>query len=595
MGYYYTTEECVNCGRCANVCPVGAPGFDGNKYSIDPETCVECGACAENCPMGAIYPSDYQAPPAPEKINGVREEKADVVIIGSGPAGLAAAASLGEKGYTVTVLDSAKKPGGAGVFSTFYKVFDSKWELDAGGTRYMDDYIRAAMTNTKYQLRSSLIRSAFEANTEFFDWFCTFGEAEEVLRVVDAPKGKSVFMKRPTGQHMVDKLIQHCKEVGVPIRCSTRAKKLLMDNGRVTGVLAEDAQGEIAFHSRAVLVATGNMCQAPDLREYLPEYADAVPLRNPHRAPGATGDGVRMIRDAGIPVDVKNVAAHYLGAMPSTFDGDVLKQALRPEGLRVNSRGERFISEGADRFDATDVLLKQPGCLSYNIIDSNILNMDIQPTIKLEQKNALMIDDALPVPGKPVSYVDFMGLPVRVDENGKVIRFNMGGMSDDKPGQDPPPEPKPDPEKLQKYARTLNGHVCAADTLEELAGQIGCEAEVLKATVARYNELCEQGRDIDFEKYPRYMIPIKQGPYYAFKCFLCSDGVFGGVFVDDGCRVVKGTEAVPGLYAAGDLTSGNYIKENSHRSEAINDFTWANASGYLAGKSMDEDMTSGAI
>ena len=68
------------------------------------------------------------------------------------------------------------------------------------------------------------------------------------------------------------------------------------------------------------------------------------------------------------------------------------------------------------------------------------------------------------------------------------------------------------------------------------------------------------------------------------------DGVFGGIFVDNGCRIVKEETPVSGLYAAGDLTSGNYIKENSHRTEVINDFTWALASGFLASSSMDEDF-----
>ena len=593
--YYCITDLCVACSRCAAVCKLGAPHFDGKKYSIDPEKCVGCGACAPVCPQDAIVSSEYQAPPAPEKIPGVREESCDVVVIGSGPAGLAAAASLGEKGYSVTVLETARKPGGAGVHSTFYKVFDSKWELDAGGSRYMDEYVRVAMTYTKYQLRASFLRTAFEANTEFFDWFCTFGNAEEILRVVDAPKGKAVAMKMPTGQYMVDKLIEHCAKVGATIRTCVRAKELLMEEGKVVGVLAEDAQGDIAIRSRSVLVATGNMCQAHDLADFLPEYATAEPLCNPHRSPTATGDGVRMIRQAGIPVDFKNVSAHYLGAMPPTFDSDVLKQGLRPEGLRVNKLGERFVSEGADRFDAVDVLLNQPGCVSYNIIDSAIFSRPILPTIKLNASNPLMMDEALPTPGKPLQYVDFMGLPVRVDENGNVSRFDMGGMTDGTDSEVAPPEPMPDHDHFVELSKSLSGIVCVADTLEELAAQMGADPEILKATVARYNELCDLGRDLDFEKHPTYLSALKQGPFYAIKGYLCSDGVFGGVFVDDGCRVVNGKTAVPGLYAAGDLTSGNYIKENSHRTEAINDFTWANASGFLAGKSMDADMSSGAI
>ena len=498
------------------------------------------------------------------------------------------------------MLESARKPGGAGVHASGYNVFDSKMELDAGGVRYMDDYVRGAMLSTKYQLSFSFLRSAFEANTEFFDWFCTFGEAEKLFMVTDSAKGKSVMMdfrsRIPGGRFMMQKLIDHCEDVGGVIRVNTKAKQLILDGGKVTGVLAEDPQGDIAFHCRAVLVATGNMCEAPDLGDFLPEYAQAETFRNAHRLPGASGDGVRMIRQAGIKVDMDGVQSHYLGAMPAWYDGHVLKQALRPEGLRVNKRGERYVSEGADRFDAVDVLLKQPGCVSFNIIDSNILQQEIQPTIKMPAPaSIMMMDQALPLPGKPLQYVNFLGMPVRLGPDGKPMKSPMDGMEESRGMGNYPPNSKPDPERLKKYSDTLGEHVCVADTLEELAEQMGADPETLKATVARYNELCRQGRDVDFGKYACYMIPIEQGPFYAFKCFLGTDGVFGGVFVDDGCRVTNDKAVVPGLYAAGDLTSGNYIKENSHRVEAINDFTWANASGFLAGKSMDADMASGAI
>lgn len=51
---YFIGNDCISCGSCAAVCPLGiiAPG-DG-KYVIDAEQCVECGTCADTCPMGAI-------------------------------------------------------------------------------------------------------------------------------------------------------------------------------------------------------------------------------------------------------------------------------------------------------------------------------------------------------------------------------------------------------------------------------------------------------------------------------------------------------------------------------------------------------------
>ena len=49
------TDECVACGACADICPVGAIVLDEAKgiYVINDE-CVDCGACADTCPVGAI-------------------------------------------------------------------------------------------------------------------------------------------------------------------------------------------------------------------------------------------------------------------------------------------------------------------------------------------------------------------------------------------------------------------------------------------------------------------------------------------------------------------------------------------------------------
>lgn len=61
--YYYTTDDCIACRRCAELCPVDAPAFDGDKFPIDPVKCVGCSTCAEACPGSAIFPEVYLAPP----------------------------------------------------------------------------------------------------------------------------------------------------------------------------------------------------------------------------------------------------------------------------------------------------------------------------------------------------------------------------------------------------------------------------------------------------------------------------------------------------------------------------------------------------
>ena len=47
-------DNCVMCGTCADVCPIGCISEGEDKYVIDPDVCVSCGSCAEQCPAEAI-------------------------------------------------------------------------------------------------------------------------------------------------------------------------------------------------------------------------------------------------------------------------------------------------------------------------------------------------------------------------------------------------------------------------------------------------------------------------------------------------------------------------------------------------------------
>jgi ferredoxin len=54
MGTHYITDDCINCGACADVCPVDAISEKGELHVVDQPTCTDCGACDEVCPVDAI-------------------------------------------------------------------------------------------------------------------------------------------------------------------------------------------------------------------------------------------------------------------------------------------------------------------------------------------------------------------------------------------------------------------------------------------------------------------------------------------------------------------------------------------------------------
>ena len=48
------SDACIQCGACADTCPVGAISEGDGQYVVDPDQCIDCGACEDGCPAGAI-------------------------------------------------------------------------------------------------------------------------------------------------------------------------------------------------------------------------------------------------------------------------------------------------------------------------------------------------------------------------------------------------------------------------------------------------------------------------------------------------------------------------------------------------------------
>jgi ferredoxin len=113
-----------------------------------------------------------------------------------------------------------------------------------------------------------------------------------------------------------------------------------------------------------------------------------------------------------------------------------------------------------------------------------------------------------------------------------------------------------------------------ANTFEELAKKMNVPVDKFVATMTRYNEYCEKGKDLDMAKDARYLKAFKKPPYYAFFLRNFANTTHGGLVINENMELVnaKDKTGIPNLFAAGDNAKA---MEGGMR--------WCPASGYMAG------------
>lgn len=569
---FFINDDCICCERCMNVCPEGAVSFDGDIYVIDNEKCVQCRTCMGVCNLDAII--DPNDPPPVHKPHEILRRDCDLLVVGGGSSGLTAAAIAAEvSGKKVIVLEKAKKPGGSGLYAGGIRLWSTKWQREAGLPDQMDDYIRSAMNATRWELNPQLVANSFRSLPAFFDWFCTWGRAEEIFAMGESPfsKGrKSIRLINKDGMKMtpvIKRLIDRCTKLGVEILTEHAATEFMMgDRGEISGVKVKDPGGTTIFNCKYCLVSTGNVINCSSLMQRCcPDYAQALVRRVGHRLPSNTGDGVLMAERVGIPIDYNSVCITYIGILQDPFAGFPTTGEARGEGLFINLDGKRFVNEtfaDGDYYDFTWIMRKQPKNTFYLVMDSKVLTAKPLPRVAIDPS---------------------------ANKGGRNIEGGVPDPNAKEPTTGTTPRGK-SPEELKKIASMTGRHVVIADTIEQLAEKLGVDRKTFVATVKRYNELCAKGHDDDYYKPAKYMLPVEKGPFYALNYFLAMDGANGGLTINENMQVIGHDGPVEGLYAAGDTTGSRYTNHDGERIEIVNDMSWAIASGFLAGQNIGKQL-----
>jgi len=424
----------------------------------------------------------------PQKWDG----EADIVVIGGGNTGIPAAITAHDKGVSVIVLEAS---GGMA----------SSLAMIAGGTPFTGTDLQKAegIKDSPDQLydeavkvsggRPDLWRALVDRQEEVYRWLVSLGAKPE--RVLTAPghKVRRSIKFVGHGPALCKILREALKKSGVDVRYKTRARRLIVDNGRVIGVTAESDGKTANFKAgKAVILTTGGFCQNLDIvKEYGPHYADLVPTAPPTHQ----GDGLKMAMAIGAATEGLGLAvcpSMPVGAETLTFVNHGLSG-----GITVDRWGNRFGNEATEELGTYTE--KHKICLDRDPTGLHITVAD----------QAIRDTNAPPNPGRETIYQ-----ADTIEELEKQLDIPAGNL------QATVAEYNSDIEKYgydRKYER-------------------------------RYQGMYWPGKAV---------MPINTPPYYAVKNKICLTSMKGGLKINAKCQVIdQFGDVIPGLYAAGEIAGG---------------------------------------
>lgn len=563
MAYQIEQNFCSGCHRCKLVCPVGAVRMKNEKYWIDPEKCIGCGKCEKNCHNNVI--SDASTVAASAEYHPPVEKSCDLLVIGAGGSGLLCAVKAAEiTGKKVIVLEKNKEVGGNTWYASGFKAHYSKLQREAGLPDNREEEIRRFLQGTLQQEDPQLVHNVFYATEHMLDWLIESCGCEEDFSLKEHPMLPGEYMvalenktgrqwKRidtsigpgGAGSFVIDKLLKKAADLDVEIITSCGAKELLQDaQGAVTGAVAEDAGGKVTVHAQAVVLATGCFSYDDELVERCcPGFfdKDKVPVHR-YSVPTCTGDGIHMGIAVGADIDYENTQCLILGPAHHPYSFSLVSMIREPETLLVDREGRRFGSEQDNVMNLRKIMPNLPGRYCWAIMDEHMME-------ELSQR---------------------------------LSEHNMDGQA----GMEIAAHYK---ENLEEEL-SLGVSAKRADTLEELAEQIGADPNIFRHTLEDYNENCRAGYDKDFFKDPRFLMPLDKGPYYALYCKTFQENAAGGLKIDSQVRVLRADgRVIPNLFGVGDNTRGVRLAGDIGPDlveRTISNLTWCLASGYVAAENV---------
>jgi len=467
--------------------------------------------------------------------------EADVVVVGSGVSGLAAALEAAQGGARVAVFEKQPSIGGTSNFFEGIFAVGSAMQKEKYIAYSPDQAFKNFMEYNHWRVDARLVRSLINKSADTIDWLNTRGVEflEVTINMPDAPRTYHVVKGR--GQAVVKALALSAKEKGVAIRVASPVKQILKGKRGPSAVLVELDGKDTEVACKAVVIASGGYANNT---EWIKKYAGLELGRSvfPMGNVGKMGDGIRMAWEMGAAAEGMGVL-HLIRVAPLSpefpFMNTVEGAAIQPV-LWVDPKGERFCDEGIAYYDTSlgNVNLRYQQGYTFCLFDDTTKQHFIEKGV-------------------------FRGMGTVVPPGCKLHDLN---------------------EQLEHFLSLNSKEFFGANSIEELAVKMEVDPQVLKTTVDQYNTFCAQRYDAEFAKDPEYLIPLNGPRFYAAKARTCFLGTMGGVKINHRTEAVDQYGLpIAGLYAVGLDAGGLHAESYSMRDTSGIASAFAVISGRVAG------------
>jgi len=430
---------------------------------------------------------------------------ADVIVIGAGPAGLAAALEAASNNASVLVIERNSVGGGHGVMAGGFAMANTELQqrrkITDSAESAFKDWMAYGETNDPYWTR----RYAEDSAEMIYDWLTSMGV---VFRIIIPTPENSVprfhFTKGTSINVVVPMMRRAFANKNIRFLMNHEAKDFIINDEKVIGLKTKNLrdQTSTSLYAPNIIIATGGF--QGSIEKVFRYWDTAIPQPMELLTGGsrfATGSGHELAGKAGAGARNIEKQVIYLNAIPNPREPERAIKFSNPQAIWVNVQGKRFVNERGSDKQTLSALLNQEGGRYWAIFDE-------------KSKKRMSFRDA----------------------------------------------PWLNKETINEEIVNNSALLIRANTVVELAEKLGISETNLEETVLDYNQAVYKKVDERFGRFNKdngklREKPLTQGPFYALRLYAMSRKNMGGLAINKNTAVLNTDNTIiQGLFAAGEVT-----------------------------------------